>query len=392
MDYEIYSWNTGNETNYNIFRVTAESQSTIFKKNILSNYLSYEKSSGNSNYSYSYLTFSSYLDLSPIKDRFFHYYIVQFTSTEGVYGNSDNYSLSGAWRYRISRFFHFRSNMLYQFGSINGDSVTAKSAKFGVYYDKYFGKYNLASSYNISLSDQNKLNNSMKEITHDITLSLNADIFKWGKAYAYYNFIYDSFDTSFSTNLYPGRKPEQNTLLQNDFRVGVKGRGPKRVLWNIEGEYLGTNSTATIDSAWLSVWGNTQTPGRNVRNYFLRGNIGFPIFSAGIIAFAAERMTGTADSQSVGSYYYESRLQYFFRRNLNLFARWRHDYKKLAYSIITASTTPQEVKTTYYELRLNYIWRQFRASVQYVVTDEQPSNAAETKSQRLLITLQRSFR
>ena len=281
--------------------------------------------------------------------------------------------------------------MSYQFGSVDGQNETAEKARFGVFYNKYFGKYNLASSYNVSFSEENKQNNDAKTMTHDINLSLNTDIFKWGRAYAYYNFMYSAFDTSFSPDLYPGRKPQQNTLLQNDFRVGVKGRGPKRALWTIEGEYLGSNSTGNIDEAWLSVWGNMQTPGTNVRSYFLRGDIGFPVFGAGIITFAAERMTGTADSQNVESYYYESRLQYFFRKNLNLSAHWRHDYRNQAYPTLTVSDTRQEVKTTYYELRLNYIWRKFRASVQYLVTDE-TNNTGETKSQRLLLTVQRSFR
>ena len=388
VDYEIYSWNTGLETNYNIFRVTADSQSVIFKQNILSNSFSYEAGSGND--SYSRLTFSSYLDLRPIKDRFFHSYYMQFTSSEAVYGNSNDYSLSSSWRYRISRFFQLRSNMFYQLGSVDGQSKTTEKAKFGVFYDKYFGKYNFLSSYNVLFSSDNKQNSSAKAMTHDITLSLDANIFKWAKAYAYYNFMYSDFDTSFSPDFYPGREPQQNTSLQNDFRVGVRGRGPQRALWTIEGEYVGANSTGNIDQAWLSVWNNTQTPGTNLRSYFLRGNIGFRVFGAGIITFAAERMTGTSDSQNIESYTYESGLQYSFRRNLNLSANWRYDYRTQTYPTLTHSDTRQEVKTTDYELRLVYIWRKVQVSMQYFMTAEDTINTA-TKTQRLLLRVQRWF-
>jgi len=370
--------------------------SIILKENALHTALS------NSDYDYMKLTnFSSYLTLAPIK-RLYHSYSYEYYSsesetlkrgtdaTETETLKSGTHTVTGSWLYRLSSKIYSKAGITYRTGELYNSSYNSSNIDLGIYYDRPIKAFDLRSSYNFN-ADKEERFGEFSTMLHKVNVTLTTRKLRIARLYAEYNFSYRTIDFNLDSEEIEESQGNSHDI-SNQLLIGGTGKLLKTVSWKLELEARFIDSDTNQTGAWQSVWfGETQWA-EKIRHYIARGEVRAPLWRKAVATARGECTTGTTNSENVLRYFYEFRIRYSIRRNLNLSAWWREEFINKGWWTGTFKTdrTGYDQRDRYYEIWLTYLWRRTSFTMEYSV-QQSDYLATTSKVKRLYLKASRQF-
>jgi hypothetical protein len=237
-------------------------------------------------------------------------------------------------------------------------------------------------------------------MNHSLGMGLSSRKFRWGKVYANYDFSISKYDYTYSVTEYDYFFDSEFDELENisaegdstehRIRMGINGKGPRRIYWNIETEARIYDSE--IDDHGTVFWVGDEQWAEKIRHYTFAFDIGYPFGRRGLATLKARYTTGQTNSEDVESYDYEVHLNYRILRNLNFLAWWREDYRNKGWwgGSSVYSESAYGWKTREYQIELHYVIRRITFSMEYNFywVEEGPYTSDQ---KRLLLRLRRPF-
>ena len=259
--------------------------------------------------------------------------------------------------------------------------------------------FDFSSYYKFSLSKEERYGD-YNYMNHSLGMGLSTRKFRWGKVYANYDISISKFDYTYSVTEYDYFFDSESDELEkisaegdsteHRIRMGINGKGPGRVYWNIETEARIYDSD--IEDHGTVFWVGDEQWAEKIRHYTFSGDIGYPVGRRGLVTLKARYTTGQTNSEDVERYNYEVHLNYRILRNLNFLAWWREDFRNNGWWAGMPVNIGREYgwKTREYQIELHYVIRRITFSAEYnFYRVEEGSSTSDNK--RLLLRLRRPF-
>ena len=355
--------------------------------------------------------FSASLEFVPT--RFYHYYSYDYTSSQSTFQGSEAAGtgtvttkttiqlLRGSWSYRLTDRLLSSLSINYSINKQDKQSWKSYGIVPSLDYRKSFAGFELSSHYMLFLRND-ELRGNLTE--HSLDLGLRTLKFKAGTLYADYVFIRSSEtvkpvaleETDLLGDVTTAGAKELNIdTTVHLFRLGLRGRGLKfisrRIIWDLEGEYLNSVSNGqklgicnTVECILL---GDEETVipidySQNTSQYNFYGNAVYPIGRGATMSSRAGYAFGTSGSKSLKKLFYDFRLNYPVSRKILVSAWWQEIWNKIEGS---PDTTDRN-----YEVYVTYRIGKTFFSLRYQVLNTEESDVT-THNTRIFAAVKRFF-
>jgi hypothetical protein len=298
------------------------------------------------------INFWADLELTPT-ERFSHVYTYGFSSYEIGSDRTDYHVGTGQWNYRFTPEFTGRGTAYYSITKTDIERDDAYGTGVSLSYHKPIK--DLAFSANYAAAYEQRTGGIFE---NSLDLGLRTTKLKWGVIYANYDISYvKRWDQGISGQ----GISDQGTFIDQIARLGVRGRGPGRAYWTLEGEYGNVKNDLGGVSANFAGGADTLTIIGATRTSYYSGSAeaGYPFSNWGLATLKSYYAYGWTDSKSFSSYYSEARFNYQIWKNLGFMAWWRAGQNKIQADAFAIKTTEYEA-SLYYRLRRLYLALEYR--------------------------------
>ncbi|MCG2722917.1 MAG: hypothetical protein L6290_13030 [Thermodesulfovibrionales bacterium] len=347
--------------------------------------------------------FTANLKLFPI-GQLHHRYSYEYNTSEQLLSetkkiNLDSHTIGNYLLYRFSKLIFGTAQFHYKFAKRDGVQEDLYDINTQLNYGKTIRDFDFTSYYSFSFSKEER-RGEFKLMEHSLGFGLSTRKFRLGKVYTNYDISFDKYDFHYTVNDYdydfsyqtseePYVISEKAHFMEHRIKVGINGRGPARVYWNIETE--GRIFDSEIKNHGTVFWIGEEQWAEKIRHYTFTGDIGYPFGQKGLATLKVSYTTGQTDSEDIQGYNYEGRVNCHLLRNLNLLAWWREEWRNRGWwAGRFVAGRKYGRKTREYQIALHYLIYRMTISLEYNVyrVDEGPYS---TENKRLYLKLRRPF-
>lgn len=391
-----YSEFSNPSRSYDGINVTATTYTTFKVENWLSTSLQFYDID-----TYKRKMFATNLRLAPI-GRLYHSYRYGYEIYETENEKRHFQTFGNNLLYKYSRFFSASTRLLYGYGKRDGMREESYDINAALHYNRPLKTFEVTSYYRFAFSKEQR-RREHTYMNNSVGVGFVTRKFLWGTLYGNYDFAISNYNFSYALKENDFFDWEENgdyevekisaegDSMEHRVRVGLRGKGPRRVYWNVEAEGRIYDSEIR-DHKGTVFWLGEEQWAEKIRHYTVTGDIGYPFGRRGLATAKASYTTGQTNSEDIERYFYEFHVNYRIFRNLNALAWWREDWRNRGWwtGRPLASERVYGWKTREYEIELRYVIRRITFTVEYnVYRYEEGRYASEYR--RLLLRARRPF-
>jgi hypothetical protein len=278
------------------------------------------------------------LEINPFS-RFGHDYSLSYKHTETEPTFLTTYRATGSWSYRFnsdlsSRFF--LSGAIIDTGGegVDSEKSTPLSLGLGLNYQKHIAGFETRAFYSGTYSTRmiNRENERFIErpVTHNLGISISKGITSFARLYGDYNLFY--------------LKSEGFDSISHLANLGIRGQGPGKAYWSLSSAYRNSRGNEIV--ATSDYENNIYTEKHGI-TYSLRFELGYPLFYKGAITLNSGYEKNRQDGITWENFYYESRINYLFTKNLSVQGWWHETFSTDKFNNLKTKTRDIEFSGIY---------------------------------------------